>query len=119
MSRVTTNQAEQSVTARPRRRFAFSLRTLFVAVTLAGVGTALGSQLNWLRQRRALLSSWSASAPATLGQTPRAPGMLWLFGEQGRSRVIVLNAGDEQLADVQRLFPEAKVEAEWLCGGVQ
>jgi hypothetical protein len=40
---------------KPRRRFRFSLRTMFVLVTALCVW--LGYQLNWIRQRRNVLGS--------------------------------------------------------------
>jgi len=40
----------------PRRWFAFRLRTLFVLIAVAvPLLTSIGHQLNWVRERRALL----------------------------------------------------------------
>ena len=72
--------------AKPRRRWfrlAFSLRTLLVVVTL--IGCWLGYQLNWIRQRHALLKSNTVRLRHDyfLFDAPPAPGLLWIFGEQG------------------------------------
>jgi hypothetical protein len=118
----------------PRRRwFRFSLRTMFVVVTL--VGCWLGYELHWLRQRRAFIAHetairdaqkewWSTIAlTAAPGKSPPwAPGGLWLFGEPGYSFVYfisdsgtppesrTLTANDrDRLATARRLFPEATV----------
>ena len=122
------------MTPAPKRRwFRYSLRTLFVVVTLFGCW--LGYELNWLRQRRSFIAdevsvrerhpthdTWSATITlsAARGKTPpRAPGMLWAFGEGGLTTVCVLAEGidEQQLTDrdwqrvrqARRLFPEATV----------
>jgi hypothetical protein len=93
------------MTAPKRRwfRFAFSLRTLFVAVTVFGCW--LGYSLNWINQRHAFIAdevlarerhpthdTWSASIAGrrTTPPLPRAPGMLWVLGEGGWSSLCVL-----------------------------
>ncbi len=113
-----------------RRRLHFSLRTLFVVMTVLGV--VLGwviYQLNWIRQRHSLLDQQELLADELerrLGierfyslpiHRPTAPGLLWLFGEEGHDNLslnIVENdpkqpvdeAMQKQMAS--RLFPEAK-----------
>jgi len=107
----------------PRRPwFQFSLRTLIVAVLLVGCGLAwLGLQLRWLRDRqqaRAWLGASKQSwyAPSMGGKlSVDAPWSMRLFGEPG-----VVGIGldvDEFLrptpydrAELERLFPEARVE---------
>lgn len=128
-------------TARNRRRwFQFTLRTLFVATT--GCALWLGYELNWIRQRhvflnrqldmvRAIGPDWQDEARPWATQGPRAPGMLWLFGEPGFSRVVLLIRESEQrekapkgddgpyvlarpdgeFLRAQRLFPEAEIVA--------
>jgi hypothetical protein len=102
-------------TSTPRRwfRLAFSLRTLFVVVTVFGCW--LGYSLNWIKQRHAALSSEFAGRLMTdpndrfFPGPVRAPGFLWVFGEEGVSVVLTSNATDDQRSEVQRLFPEAKI----------
>jgi hypothetical protein len=57
-------------------------------VTLAGVvAWWVSSQFNWIRERR----DFVANNPIVLvrdGST-RAPGLLWLFGEEGNSEVLI------------------------------
>jgi hypothetical protein len=73
-----------SALAPSRRLFRFSLRTLFVVVTVFCVW--LGYNLNWLRQRRAVIQD---SQSIQLIMEPRsAPGLLWVFGEQGYQQLI-------------------------------
>ena len=108
------------MTLAPKRRWFFSLRTLFVVVTV--VDAVLGwviYELNWIRQRHALLADFPRWSAYPVGGKPSAPGLLWLFGEHGRSIVtLVVLVDDPSLpidtkADIQRakrLFPEARVE---------
>src|SRR5262245_5702551 len=90
----------------PSRRFRYSLRTLFVVVTLLCVW--LGYSLNWIRQRRefiaeqqardAVITKWGGeiASPHPPGQAaPRAPAGLWLFGESGYFAVAVVVDGDD------------------------
>jgi hypothetical protein len=108
------------ITLAPQRRwFRFSLRTLFLIVTVFGCW--LGYELNWIRQRHALLADspkWGSyvwpKAPV-----PAAPGLLWMFGEKGHSYLGLTmpeNRADRNLAEQERelkrakeLFPEADV----------
>jgi len=114
-------------TAPKRRWFSFSLRTMFVIVTLFGCW--LGYELNWIRQRDALVAKNQAldlkveheeGAWALLTfKTLRAPGLLWMFGEEPLSDLEIIFIGDGQrplTAEEQReleraknLFPEATV----------
>ena len=110
------------MTAPPKRRwFRFSLRTLFVVVTLAAVPLGwIGYSVNWIRQRRSALA---ASGPAA-GWTPHAdgweiiqvlpeaqpPGLLWLFGEQGVNRIYINHGpSDKEVTHLKSLFPEATI----------
>jgi len=107
---------------------------MFVVVTLAAVFVAY--HVNWVRQRRAAHAGadwyriyfdqeWFVRATPK----PRAPGVLWLFGERGHHQLL-LSFGREpaegfyyynreltplELAEVnriKRLFPEARVETK-------
>jgi hypothetical protein len=115
------------MTPAPKRHwFRFSLRTLFVVVTVFGCW--LGYELNWIRQRRELMSRpnvealvWATEPPSW----PRAPGLLGLFGEKGRHQIKIVvdlplaptdevpldrqRTADEQalLERAKSLFPEA------------
>jgi hypothetical protein len=71
-----------------RRWFRFSLRGLFIVMTVLAVGPAY--QLNWIRQRRDALSGGRFSGDTVLAdvnpllpKTVSAPGWLWLYGEPG------------------------------------
>src|SRR5438552_1939151 len=111
-----------------RRRLQFSLRTLFVVVTLLCVWLAW--EVNWIRQRHALLASHKVFlfdelvGPTPKDTPPPAPGMLWLFGETGVQNMVVWtvdrsDAGLPLDSDLEafrmsdeyrlagRLFPEA------------
>jgi len=111
---------------RRRRWFRFSLRTLFVVVTV--VGGWLGYELNWIHQRHQFLEaqhtkrvahrfSWDPNDDYRGDRT--APGLLRFLGESGYSWVDVwvdgrhseeLTATDlERAREARRLFPEAEI----------
>jgi hypothetical protein len=96
----------------PRRRwfrFAFSLRSLFVVVTLCCCWLAY--QLNWIRQRHAYLkTSGTWEEPLNYGPIPepRPPWPLGWFGERGEiwvGRPKGMSQADAER--VGRLFPES------------
>jgi hypothetical protein len=118
------------------RRLRFSLRTLFVVVTVGCVW--IGYSLNWIRQRHEFLDHEVAlrhklpfqDHPNGNRYTPNirtcaygsetvAPSMLWAFGGQGYEEMWVLAKSDDvqELTDddrrrarlARRLFPEAIV----------
>ena len=94
-----------------RRWFAFSLRTMFVVVTVAGVLLAwVGYSLDWIRQRERFAATRALEYwPDPSDKSPvAAPGCLWLFGEPGRGALLVLEPSD--LESGRRLFPEADVD---------
>ncbi|QDT72963.1 hypothetical protein I41_21500 [Lacipirellula limnantheis] len=68
--------------------------------------------LLWIRQRHAAfrdgVSPRGAFAEDTL--TP-APGLLWLFGEGGHTRIVVDTSliSEPERARLRRLFPEAEI----------
>jgi hypothetical protein len=102
-----------------RRWLRFSLRTLFVVVTVLCVW--LGYELNWIRQRHHFADS-EATAIAALGipmadpHEYMAPWPLPLFGEIGKMNLTILAEGandktltkrdKDRIAEVSRLFPE-------------
>jgi hypothetical protein len=89
------------MTPAPKRRWSFSLRTLFVAVAILGIAFSwIAYELKWIRDRHAFRAKqlWSAesghdvskedAAETIAGGWPsayhsNAPGMLGLFGEYG------------------------------------
>jgi hypothetical protein len=79
---------------KPRRIwFRFSLRTLFVLITLFACTMGwIAHSLNWIRQRRELCTRPDVEVLVNAdGDYPQAPAFLWLFGEKGRGiiRIIV------------------------------
>lgn len=106
-----------------RRWFRFSLRGLFVVVTLFALLSAwMVYQLNWIRQRHQALdwlnsSEGSWCAPSLVGARTQvsAPWGLRLLGEQG---IVGVGMDVKQFAgpvpytpmQLQRLFPEARVD---------
>ena len=114
------------MTPAPKRRwFRFSLRTLFVVVTICACW--LGYEFNWIRQRRAFLDDqqrhWIVDGPRRFVPfygSARAPFPLWLFGEDGvRTLHVVVVDGSTappnlahqdrypETRQAMRLFPEA------------
>ncbi|HEY2840642.1 MAG TPA: hypothetical protein VGJ26_15910 [Pirellulales bacterium] len=121
-----------------RRWLRFSLRTMFIVVTL--IAAFVAYHMNWIRQRRAVIEgrlgedvyvqSWDpAEDPfnpplAPKWRPPRGPGLLWLFGERGYANLDIQfgppirrqrDLTPEELArtkQIERLFPESIVHAE-------
>jgi hypothetical protein len=96
---------------RPR----FSLRALLVVMTLFAL--ALLYHLDWIRQRRELIESgeiFDVSEPSV-----PAPGILGLFGEEGRAVIYAGANANETEEEVERrlaaLFPEAEIYVEIYC----
>jgi len=89
---------------RKRRRFRFKLRTLFVIVTLFAVW--LGWSFNWIRQRREFLRDGDAFR---VGESVRAPALLWIFGEEGAEKIWLVARKSSASDEARRLFPEAKI----------
>jgi hypothetical protein len=106
-----------------------SLRGLLVVVALFGLGAGwIGSQLDWIRQRRAFLNSPPTRYLHVVGQRD-APWSLGLFGERGYAYISISfcpwtewkthqHSADEtkQLNRVKGLFPEALVSTAPLDG---
>ena len=94
-------------TAAPRRRwYSFSLRTLFVLVTVLGVFLGwLAVQVKWIRDRHEVMSRPGDRLHGYLGQT-KAPWSIRIFGEQGHEWVF---APYSEMDRMHALFPEAQV----------
>jgi hypothetical protein len=80
---------------------------MFLAVMAISVVMGIGLQLNWMRQREA----WRKFGPSAIrsSKPESAPVWLCIFGERGESRIEIKDATDTQIAEAQRLFPEAVV----------
>ena len=94
---------------KPRRWFRFSLRTLFLLVTVFCVW--LGYHLNWMRERHAFLASlpkdWQP--PPWNTHNTLAPLGLWLLSETGITSIYIAKGEDEKINLAPKLFPEARV----------
>ena len=90
----------------------FTLRVLFVATTLLCVWCAYS--VNWIKQRRAAIAIGHVTIyESRLGEDPPpAPGLLWMFGEQGYCSISVHPAPRDERGRVLSLFPEAAVAAD-------
>jgi hypothetical protein len=103
---------------RPERWPKFSLRGLFVLVTVLGTILGwLGVQVKWIQDRHAILERQPAAIVVITGLEAPAPGMLRLFGEQGVGRILILghDAASSVLAwQVRQQFPETII----LCRGL-
>jgi len=82
----------------PRRWFRFSLRTMFVVVTVFAVW--LGYQVNWIRERKKLRVEWEESGGwIVAGQAPWQIRILGAGGvEQFQCRALGLFLIDQRLA---------------------
>jgi hypothetical protein len=95
---------------RPKRGwYQFSLRTMFVFVTLASAGFGwLGSQISWVRERRRVIEDRREILHATFVDEP-VPWPLWLIMEDGWGQInYPTDLPDERRAELMRLFPEAR-----------
>ena len=93
-----------------RSPFRFSLRTLFILVTLFSI--YLWWALDWKRQRHEFLKSHNATPvhhAKQFQQYLKAPVALWLVGEPGYLQILIYYPTEKQLKEGQRLFPEAKL----------
>jgi hypothetical protein len=104
--------------APPRRWYRWSLRTMFVVVTV--IGCWLGYYLNWVRQRHELIRQIDDRPPIFnrvqgMGPAGTFPWSLWLLGEKPREFIeFELASKDDYpraLSETQRLFPEAWIQA--------
>jgi hypothetical protein len=95
---------------RPR----FSLRFLLVLITLLCLWC--GYSVNWMRQRHEALDADDVdvgvmSVTEFMHGAPQAPGMLWLFGEEGYVRICVAESVEWEPVQqrLAALFPEAEI----------
>jgi len=94
-------------------RVRYSLRTLFIVVTVAAIvaGGFVWRQLEWIRLRHEFLNAHNDAVRAAQLDTPyvkypNAPYPLGLFGEAPRRILLVL---PQYVEEAKRLFPEAQV----------
>jgi hypothetical protein len=96
----------------------YTLRTLFVLVTLAGLLMIwVNTQLNWIRQRHQFYAIYQVNRTmhgTHLHLPPVCPWSLRLFGERPRD---FLDVPEERMAEAKRLFPEAIVSRAFLMVG--
>jgi hypothetical protein len=111
----------------PKRRwFQWSLRTLFIVVTVMGILVAWTiHDLNWIRERHSFEDAGRVVKKIDPSTLITAPGMLWLFGEKGHRDVIFYinltgrpsdadaNVRDtdlhQEMLQAKSLFPEATI----------
>ena len=111
------------MTAPRRRWFRFSLRTLFVVVTVFCDWTRgwFVYQLNWIWHRHAFLNESYTRSPEgwlegsllpDFDPPEKTPWTLRLFGEEPISYICIIPyKGPEYVARCKELFPEAEVES--------
>jgi hypothetical protein len=106
-----------------RRWFRFSLRTMFVLVTVFCVW--LGYSGKWVKQRREFIKAHpNCRAPIPAGKVlPSAPSLLWIWGEKGEFEIYVQSPGfaneknkdyhhknpPREAVEARELFPEAAI----------
>lgn len=99
----------EDVKAIRRRWFAFSLRTMFVGVTL--LCCWLGYCLNWIRQRHDAIEMTDSVTLAGGFRETETPAMLRIFGEEAVFEIYA-TAPEGQVDAFEKylriLFPEAK-----------
>jgi hypothetical protein len=84
---------------------------MLVLMTLLAIWCAYS--INWIRQRRELISSKVVQPfelRMDLGAAPGAPALLFLFGEPGYLRLMSTVSEEEpEFERIRSLFPEAKI----------
>ncbi len=124
------------MTAAKHRWFAFSLRTLFLMVTVFGLLSGwLAYHVRWIQQRHELLGRHNPGVSfghvrqrfenpwgdhEYPGEIVEPPGALWLFGEPGMAHIQIsfhpwapgpLNESElEVVRRANRLFPESQID---------
>ena len=108
--------------AKPKRRWSqFSLRTLFIVVTLfALMGIWIRGQLKWIQDREAALKSADPNywmSVVNVQPTP-APLTLRVFGARGIEGIHIIDMEKQPLLrkKLEELFPEAKIEKSVIPG---
>jgi len=111
----------------PRRRwFRYSLRTLFVFLTLSSVAFVwIAKQMTWIRERHEALRlhAWfckEATWTECVSTEPHAPWQVRIFGERGVSEVtVILDSWEEtdsefnaKIERTKKLFPEATINPD-------
>jgi hypothetical protein len=105
------SQPTQQVGPNRRRWLSFSLRTLFVLVTLACI--YLGWAANWKRQRRAFFDTHKVYpvSQESVGLPTNLPWSLRIVGEIGYYQIYFYGRSTlEDQATLERLFPETLYE---------
>jgi hypothetical protein len=92
-----------------RRRYQFSLRTMLVEMAVLSIPLAwAGYSLRRIKQRDEWRhDNWFFLDPNRVRST-RAPGGLWVFGEDGEASLFTWDKADA--AQARMLFPEATIE---------
>ncbi len=76
-----------------KRRWTFSLRTMFVVVTVLGILGWIGNNIRWIHQRREFIENpptiYMHATRVPHSAAPWAPWPLWLFGERGWSEISI------------------------------
>lgn len=89
----------------------FSLRAMLVLMT--ALACFLWYHISWINQRRAAIEDqlvFPITYPGDVEQ--EAPGLLWMFGEEGHHQMLVNGLDDGAEANCMRaIFPEA------ICSG--
>jgi hypothetical protein len=91
-------------------RFRYSLRALLALMTLFAL--FFWYHINWIQRRRAATSyaGVTANPSSDSFHPPPAPGLLWMFGEQGYQSVSISSQDRQWEAEQLRaLFPESDV----------
>ena len=95
---------------KPKRRwFRFSLRSLFVLVTIAGIGAGwVAYQLKWIRDRHEFRGRFYVFSFVPKDYPIQPPWSLKLFGET--PLIIGLKIPEAELSLARSLFPELPLE---------
>jgi hypothetical protein len=92
------------------RRFQrFSLRKMLLWMFCISLFLWYFTQMEWLKQRNAWRRDHPTAVRTSEGKAP--PGLPRLIGDPGDSRIEIKNATQDEIAEAERLFPEATVIA--------
>jgi hypothetical protein len=95
---------------KPRRWFRFSLRTMFLVMTVFCCWP--GYQLNWIRQRHTALERHHPPFKflSPRNQSVDAPWSISILGESGAIAILIRPDTDAaERESIQKLFPESQI----------
>ena len=101
------------------KRSQFSLRTLFIVVTILAIPCwYVGAQYRFVHARKQFLQYTNTSSLTEEGSTLTIPWIRKLLGDQSYDSIVTYEIlSDEELERIQALFPESEIYRYKRIGG--